>query len=94
MLRPSSSSTSHHNANSTSQQRKNLQGSAKRAASRESASTLTNNQHQYNLRKQMTNDLMKRTTPRLEGRSFSKVSATGTGIRNFEEYKDGTGAKR
>lgn len=42
MLRPSSSSTSNHNANSTSQQRKNLQGSAKRTASRESASTLTN----------------------------------------------------
>ena len=37
----------------------------------------------------MTNDMMKRTTPRLEGRSFSKGSA-GAGIRNFEEYKDVT----
>lgn len=40
------------------------------------------------MRKAMANDMMKRTTPRLEGRSFSKGSAGG--LRNFEEYKDTT----
>ena len=75
-MRPNSSSTG---------QRKALQGgSAKRTASRENS---VNNQYLRKTNSQLQekgDSLNSKRTPRLDGRSFSK----GSGLRNFEEYKD------
>ena len=76
---------------SSSANQRKLQGSAKRVASRESSQNFVrkNGESQSQMQQISNTSTGNKRTPRVDARSSYAKGDSSTGIRNFEEYKDG-----